>query len=90
MISTLKEQRCAGTAAQGGVGSPSLEVFKEGGDVALRDVGSGHSGGGLGLDLGISELFSNIYDSVICRSDSRGIAVDLKRLRCPSQPILQL
>lgn len=25
----------------------SLEVFRNGGDVALRDTGSGHSGGGL-------------------------------------------
>ena len=32
------------TAAQGVVGSPSLEVFENGGDVALRDVGSGHGG----------------------------------------------
>ena len=30
------------------VGSPSLEVFKECGDVALRDVGSGHGGVGWG------------------------------------------
>ena len=28
----------------------SLEVFKESGDVALRDVVSGHGGGGLGLN----------------------------------------
>ena len=30
--------------------SPSLEVFKNHGDVALRDVVSGHSGEGLGLE----------------------------------------
>lgn len=32
--------------------SPSLEVFKNGGDVALRDMVSGHGGDGLvvGLD----------------------------------------
>ena len=28
------------------VGSPSLEVFKNRGGVALRDVGSGHGGAG--------------------------------------------
>jgi len=32
--------------------SPSLEVSQSCGDVALRDVGSGHSGSGLGLGLG--------------------------------------
>jgi len=30
---------------------PSLEVFQNCGDVALRDTSSGHGGGGLGLDL---------------------------------------
>ena len=36
-----------------GVGrSPSLEVFKNHGDVALRDVVSGHGGGRLGVGLG--------------------------------------
>ena len=45
------------------VGSPSLEVFKERGDVALRDVVSGH--GGAGLDWMISEAFSNLNDSTI-------------------------
>ena len=34
------------------VESPSLEVFKSRVDVALRDVGSGHSGGGLVVGLG--------------------------------------
>ena len=32
------------------VESPSLEVLKNCGEVALRDVVSGHGGGGLGLD----------------------------------------
>ena len=36
------------------VGSPSLEVFEERGDVALRDVVSGHGGVGLG---GLGGLF---------------------------------
>ena len=34
--------------AQGVGESPSLEVSKDHGDVALRDVVSGHGGGGLG------------------------------------------
>ena len=46
-------------------GSPSLEVFKKNEDVALRDVVSGHGGGGLGLDWMILEVFSNLNDSVI-------------------------
>jgi len=33
------------------VGSPSLEMLKERGDVALREVVSGHSGGELRLHL---------------------------------------
>ena len=37
--------------------SPSLEAFQNCGDVALRDVCSGHGGGGLGLGLGISVGF---------------------------------
>ena len=47
------------------VGSLSLEVFQNCGDVALRDVGSGHSRGALGLDLLILEVFSSLNDSVI-------------------------
>jgi len=39
---------CSGTAAQGVVESPSLEVVKNCRDVALRDVVSGH--GGMGWD----------------------------------------
>ena len=34
------------------MGSPSLEVFKNHGDVALRDVGSGHGGMGWGWTWG--------------------------------------
>ena len=37
-----------GTAAQGVVGSPSLEVLQNSGDVALRDVVSGHGRVGWG------------------------------------------
>ena len=47
------------------MGSLSQEVSKSCGDVALRDVGSGHGGGGLGLDLRILEVFSSLNDSVI-------------------------
>ena len=40
-ISSLKEQWCGGTAAQGGGGwSLSLGLFQNHGDVALRDMGS--------------------------------------------------
>ena len=35
------------------------------GDVALRDMGSGHGGGGLGLGLLILEVFSSLNDSMI-------------------------
>jgi len=44
------------------VGSPSLEAFKERGDVALRNVASGH--GGVGLDWVILEVLSNLSGSV--------------------------
>ena len=42
-----------------------LEVSKKRVDVALRDMVGGHGGDGLGLDMGISEVFSNLSDSVI-------------------------
>ena len=47
------------------VGSSSLEVFKKHGDVALRDIVSGHGGGG--LMVGLDDLcdLSNLNDSVI-------------------------
>ena len=45
--------------------SLSLEVLKNHGDVALRNMISGHGGDGLGLDLVILQLFSNLNDSVI-------------------------
>jgi len=43
----------------------SGEVVRNHGEVALRNMISGHGGDGLGLDLGILELFSNLNDSVI-------------------------
>jgi len=58
-----KEWLGTGTAAQGLVGSLSLEVFQNHGDVALRDVGSGHGDCAPGLDLGNLEVFSSLYDA---------------------------
>ena len=46
------------------VESLSLEVFQNHRDVTLRDMGSGHGGGGLALSLGILVVFSNLHDSV--------------------------
>ena len=45
--------------------SLSLEVFQNHGDVVLRDVGSGHGGSGLCLDLMVPEFFSNLNKSLI-------------------------
>ena len=42
-----------------------LEVFKNLGDVALRDVVGGHGGSGLGLELVTLAVFSNLNDFVI-------------------------
>ena len=47
------------------MGSLSLEVFQNHGDVVLRDVGSGHGGSGLCLDLMVPEFFSNLNKSLI-------------------------
>ena len=47
-ISSLKEWSGTGTAAQGVVESPNTEVFQNSGDVALRDVVSGHGRVGWG------------------------------------------
>ena len=56
-VSPEKEWCCSGTAAQGMVGSPSLEVFQSHGDVAVRDVVMG-VGGRVGVGLGgLSGLF---------------------------------
>ena len=46
------------------VESPSLEVFKNRVDVALRDVGSGHGADGLMVGLGDLRGLSNRKDSV--------------------------
>jgi len=48
------------------VKSLSLEVFKNCGDVALRDSVNRHGGDGLGVGLWmILEVFSNLNNSVI-------------------------
>ena len=44
------------------MGSPFLEVYRKRGDVALRDVGSGHGGGGLGL--GVLVVFADLNGSM--------------------------
>ena len=57
-ISSPKEWSSIGTAAQRVVESPSLEVFQNHGDVALRDTASGHGAGRLGLEIdNLSGLF---------------------------------
>ena len=45
--------------------SPSLEVSEKSVDVALKDVVSGHGGGGLGLDWMVLVVFSNLNSSMI-------------------------
>jgi len=47
------------------VESSPLGVFKDCGDVALRSMVRGHGENGLGLELGILEVFSNLNDLVI-------------------------
>jgi len=47
------------------VESPSLEVFQNCGDVALRDVVNEYGVDGLGMDLMLLEVFSNLNDSMI-------------------------
>ena len=42
-----------------------LELFKNHGDVALRNMVSRHGGDGLGLDVGILVVSSNLNGSVI-------------------------
>lgn len=39
---------------------PSLEVFRNPGDESLRDAVCGYDEGGLGLDLMILDVFSNL------------------------------
>ena len=50
-VPSLDEQSCSGTAAQGGGVTVHGGVWNRG-DVALRDVGSGHSGVGWGWSWG--------------------------------------
>jgi len=46
------------------VESPSLEVFKSHGDVALGGMVNRHGVDGLELDLEILDVFSNLTDSM--------------------------
>jgi len=64
-ISSPKERCCSGTAAQEVVGSPSMEELQNCGDVTLRNMVRGYDGGGVRLHLVITEVFSNLNDSVI-------------------------
>ena len=47
------------------VESPTLEVFRKCGDMALRNMVSGHGGDGLGLVWMIPVVFHNPYDSIV-------------------------
>ena len=47
------------------VESPSLDVFKNHGDVTLRDMVSRHGGGGLAIGLDDLMVFSKLNDSMI-------------------------
>jgi len=60
-----KEESSTKQAAQGVVESASMKVLQNHGDVALRDIVSGHGGGG--LMVGLDDLcdLSNLNDSVI-------------------------
>lgn len=46
----------------------SLQVIKSCGDVAVKSMLSGHGGDGLGRDLVILEVFSNLNESMTLRS----------------------
>jgi len=49
---------------KGVVGLLPLELFKDHGEGALRDVVSGHGEDGLGLDSVILEIFFSFNDSI--------------------------
>ena len=86
-ISSLKERSGTGTAAQGVVESPSLEVFQNCGDVALKGRVSGHGGDGLVLVLVILEVFSNLSGSTVLKLSSCSLSLysTIDPL-CPSLP----
>lgn len=64
------------------VESPYLEVSLDSGDVALRDVVWCHDGNGLGLDLRIPVVFSNLNSSVILWRSFCGVSQMTKRHQC--------
>jgi len=53
------------------VESLSLEVFKNCGNVALRDTVSGHGGDGLELDRMILEVFPTVMIPLFCDHSER-------------------
>ena len=57
--------------------SPSLEVFKNCGAAALRDMVSGHGGGEGCLDSMILEVFSNLNDPLILKPALCSFILDL-------------
>ena len=60
--------------------SSSLEVFKNSGDVVLRDMVSGHGGDELGLNLMILVVCSNLNES-ITRRKGMGRCLQMKARR---------
>ena len=64
-LSTFPPGDAVAQTAHGQVESLSLGVFKNCGDVALRNMVSGHGGDGVWLDYMILAVFSNLNDSVI-------------------------
>ena len=54
------------------VGSPSMEVFQNRGDVALRDVGSGHGGVGWGWTWGSWRSFPTFIILLLFCASSTG------------------
>ena len=88
-ISSPKEQCCSGTAAQGGGGVTIPGGVAKPWECGPEGRGQWARWGGLGLDFGISEVFSNLNDSVILFRDmvSRhgggdGLMVGLDDLGC--------
>ena len=78
-------------AARGVVGSPCMEVFRNRGDVALRAVGSGYGGGGLGLDVVVLEVFSSLNDSTKTHRGELGRWMTLQFILHPnSAPLINV
>lgn len=75
---------------------PSLEVFKNRGEVALRDMVSGLGGDRLGLDWIILVVFSKLNDFIcryslvkaLCSSPQLILAPAYKNISAPAQSFL--